>query len=353
MGSGADMIDSGLTRRHALRAAAALGSFAIIGRARAAKPFTPSDSLVEAARKEGKIVLYTATFVEVEQEVVNEFRKRFPFIRVEMIRAPGGQLITRVKTEVAAGRLAADVLLHSDRGLTKGIEHIFADYAPPNAADYLPESLVSPKLWPNLTAGWCIAYNTELVKNPPKTWMDLTKPEYGGGQIAQVIGQSGGTTWTRIMFERQVLGEDYWSRQAATKPRLFPSGAPLSDSLVRGEVSIAPLVYNIVYPKQRDGAPVKTFFPPEGVPIVPYGSGIPKTAQNPNAARLYMDWLLSEEGQIFGIKQHGNLTSLKVAPLLPEGFAKDTKVWVPKFAEFEALYGKWIEEWNKVYGYRQ
>jgi iron(III) transport system substrate-binding protein len=62
-----------------------------------------------------------------------------------------------------------------------------------------------------------------------------------------VIAQSGGTTWTRIMFERQVLGEDYWAKQAATKPKLYPSGAPLSDSLVRGEVSIAPLVYNIIY----------------------------------------------------------------------------------------------------------
>jgi iron(III) transport system substrate-binding protein len=347
------MIRSGITRRRALASAAALGTFAIIGRASAAKPFKPSDSLVEAARKEGRIVLYTATFVEVEQEVINEFRKKFPFIRVEMIRAPGGQLITRIKTEAAAGKLAADLILHSDRGLTKALDHLFMDYAPPNAADYLPESLVSPKLWPNLTAGWSIAYNSELVKNPPKSWMDLTKPEYGGGQIAQVIAPSGGTTWTRIMFERQVLGEDYWVRQAATKPKLYPSGAPLSDALVRGEVSIAPLIYNIIYPKQRDGAPVKTFFPPEGVPIVPYGSGIPKTAQNPNAARLYMDWLLSEEGQIYSIKQHGNLTSLRESPLLPEGFDRNTKVWVPKFEEFESLNVKWIEEWNKIYGYRQ
>jgi iron(III) transport system substrate-binding protein len=344
---------AGLTRRRVLRAGAGLGTFAIVGRARAAAPYRPSDSLIEAARKEGKFILYTATFTEVEQEVINEFRKKFPFVRIEMIRAPGGQLITRVKTEAAAGRLSADLVLHSDRGLMKGIENLFADYEPPNAKDYLPESLVSPKLWPNITAGWCIAYHTELTKNPPKSWMDLLKPEYGNGQIAQVIGQSGGTTWTRIMFERQVLGEDYWARQAATKPRLYPSGAPLSDALVRGEFSIAPLVYNIIYPKERDGAPVKTFFPPEGVPIVPYGSGIPKTAQNPNAARLYLEWQLSEEGQVYSIKQHGNLTSLKVPPLLPAGMTKDTKVWVPKFEEFEALYGKWIEEWNKVYGYRQ
>ena len=54
---------------------------------------------------------------------------------------------------------------------------LFQDYAPPNAADYT-DVQVSPKLWPGVTLGWSIAYNTELVKNPPKTWMDLTKPEY-------------------------------------------------------------------------------------------------------------------------------------------------------------------------------
>jgi iron(III) transport system substrate-binding protein len=184
--------------------------------------------------------------------------------------------------------------------------------------------------------------------------MDLLKPEYGDGQIGQVIAPSGGTTWTRIMFERQVLGEDYWARHAANKPRLYPSGAPLSDALVRGEVAIAPLIYNIIYPKQRDGAPVATFFPPEGVPIVPYASGIPKTAQSPNAARLYMDWLLSDEGQVYSIRQHGNMTSLKNPPLMPEGFdQKTTKVWVPNFEQFETLNVKWIEEWNRTFGYRQ
>ena len=46
------------------------------------------------------------------------------------------------------------------------------------------------------------------------------------------------------MFERQVLGEDYWAKQAATKPVLYPSGAPMADALVRGEISIGPLLYN-------------------------------------------------------------------------------------------------------------
>ena len=93
-------------------------------------------TLIEAAKKEGKIVYYTADFTEPEQEIIKAFNKRFPFVKVEMVRAPGGQLITRIKTEAAAGKLLADVVNHSDRGLMQGIADLFQDYAPPNAKDY-------------------------------------------------------------------------------------------------------------------------------------------------------------------------------------------------------------------------
>ena len=72
--------------------------------AAAQQEFGPPE-LIAAAKKEGKLVYYTANFAEVEQEVIKAFNKRFPEIKVEMLRAPGGQLITRVKTEAAAGKL--------------------------------------------------------------------------------------------------------------------------------------------------------------------------------------------------------------------------------------------------------
>jgi iron(III) transport system substrate-binding protein len=343
-----------VSRRAVLAGAAGMAATLASGRVRALEtPFGPPE-LIEAARKEGSLVYYTANFAEVEREVISAFNKRFPFIKVEMVRAPGGQLITRVKTEAAAGKLAADIVDHSDRGLMLELVDLFQDYAPPNAADYVPDVLVSPKLWPRATLVWSIAYNTELVKKPPKSWMELTNPEYGNGVIGQVIGPSGGTTWTRIMFERQVLGEDYWQRQAATKPVLYPSGAPLSDALVRGEVQIAPLLYNIVWTKKRDGAPLDVFFAPEGAPINPYASGISKTAAHPNAARLFLNWNLSEEGQAFMIKELGNLTSLKNPPLYPAGFdPKVVKAWVPNFEQYQRFHAEWMEQWNKTYGYRQ
>jgi iron(III) transport system substrate-binding protein len=249
--------------------------------------------------------------------------------------------------------LIADVVDHSDRALMQPMEDLFQDYAPPNAADYSPDALISPKFWPRATIAWSIAYNTELVKDPPKSWMDLTKPQYDK-MTGQVFAQSGGTTWTRIMFERQVLGEDYWAKQAATHPVLYPSGAPMADALVRGEVAIGPLLYNVIYQKKKDGAPIEIFFPPEGSPVNPYATGIPKTATHPNAAKLFLNWCLSKEGQTFMIKELGNLTSLKVPPAFPEGFdPKIVKVWYPKFDDYVKLHAAWVADWDKIFGYRQ
>jgi len=79
--------------------------------AHAAEPdFVPSPDLLAAAKKEGKIVLYTANFLETEQAVVKRFAERFPGIQIEIVRAPTGQLMTRIKTEAAANRMIADVI---------------------------------------------------------------------------------------------------------------------------------------------------------------------------------------------------------------------------------------------------
>jgi iron(III) transport system substrate-binding protein len=342
-----------LTRRTTIASLAGLGLIAKLGPARAAKPFSPPQPLVDAASKEGQLVLYTAAFAEVMQDTITLFNKSFPGVRVNMVRASGGQLITRVRSEASAGKLEADVIDHSDRAQTKTLEDLLADYAPPNAADYMPETLVSPRIWPTITPAWCLAWNPELVKNPPHSWMDLLKPEYMG-KFGQVIAPSGGTTWTRAMFERQVLGEDYWARQAANKPKLHPSGAPLSDAIIRGEVPMAPLIFNIVYPKKKDGAPIDATYPTDGIPIIPYGSGVLASAKHPNAARLWMDWNLSDDGQTSSMRDQGNLTSLKNPPMQPVMFdPKVDKTWTPNFAQFQSLHDKWLEEWNKVYGYRQ
>ena len=150
----------------------------------------------------------------------------------------------------------------------------------------------SPKFWPQATLGWAIAYNSAIVKNPPKSWMDLTKPEYKGKQIGQTIGPSGGTTWTRVMFERQVLGEDYWKKQAADRAsccipparrRRMPWCAARSRSL--------PSLYNMVFTKQTGRRAGGDLLPARRHADQPLCRRHHQDQpQNPNAAKLFLNW---------------------------------------------------------------
>jgi len=314
-------------------------------------PFVPSSDLLAAAGLEGKLVLYTANFLDTEQVVAKRFSERFG-IQIEIIRAPTGQLIARIRTEAAANRLIADVIDVSDRVQARAMVELFASFAPPNAAEYPEVARTADRLWPRSGNAWTISYNSGLVTDPPTSWGDLVKPEFGKLRIGQTVILSGGGPFTRAMFERKVLGEDYWAKQAALKPALFPSQAPMVDALIRGEIAIAPLVTNLAIPLAAQGAPLKWFFAPEGVPVTVFCAGIATGGAHPNAAKLFLDWALSIEGQALMVEL-GSFSALARAPM-PQGVdAAAIKTWYPDDDEIAKIFTSWTDDWNKAYGYRQ
>ena len=138
--------------------AAVVAALSFASAAHAAEPnFVPPADLVAAAKKEGKVVLYTANFLDTEQAVSKRFGERFPGIQIEVVRAPTGQLITRIKTEAAANRIIADVIDISDRVQARGMLDLFAPYAPPNAADYPQIARTADRLWPRSGNAWTIS----------------------------------------------------------------------------------------------------------------------------------------------------------------------------------------------------
>jgi iron(III) transport system substrate-binding protein len=229
---------------------------------------------------------------------------------------------------------------------------LFAPYAPPNAADYLAVARTGDRLWPRSGNAWTITYNSALVTDPPKSWADLAKPEFGKQRLGQTVVAAGGGPFNRAMFERKVLGEDYWVKQAALKPVLYPSQAQMVDAMIRGEIAIAPLVTNLAIPLTAQGAPLKWFFAPEGVPVTVFCAGLAKGGRNPNAAKLFLDWAMSREGQALMVEL-GSFSSMARAPM-PEGVDTNAiKTWYPDDAEIEAVFKTWTDDWNKAYNYRQ
>lgn len=341
-------------RRHAMAGSIAMGGLATTSRARASVVrFEPPAALVEAAKRDGGFVNYTAQIEDLELETIAAFNKRFPFVKIEIMHLPGGQLIERIRAEIAANKLVADLIDHSEPSLLVAIESAFRPYEPPNAADYIPAAVASRRVWPRLTAGTCIAWNSEIIKDKPKGWWDLTTGRYAG-QLGTPSGYTGGSTWVWVMFQRKVLGEDFWAKHAAAKPRVYPTNAATADALIRGEIGIATVSYPAIMPKIRDGAPLDYIFPIEGVPCFTFGAGIPVTAKRPAAAQLYLDWCLSEEGQAMLIRDLGHLTALKKSPEETPGLDPNVqKLWFADRAESDRLRDPWLGEWAKAFGMRQ
>ncbi len=340
-----------LTIRRALKLVVALGI--AFGTASAvAQARFGSDDLIAKAKKEGNVVLYTANQLESEQLLAKGFNARFPEIKVEIVRAPGSQLIARIDAEAAGGKLRADVMELSDGGLASRYLPQLDNYAPPNAAEYPDSTRVGGKLWPKTTWGYVLSYNPALVKTPPKSWSDLIDPKFDQ-KLGIIPAGAGGTTWSLAMFHRQVLGEAYWKALAQKKFTFFSSDAPLASAVVRGEVTVAPLKSNSIIPMQREGAPIRIVYPDDGVSITVSAAGIPRTAPNPSAARLFMNWVLSREGQDVWVETSGGFSMLKGAKM-PAGAEKlKLKLWVPDVKEYASLREAWIKEWNLLYNYRQ
>lgn len=318
-----------------------------------AAEFKADAALVAAAKKEAAVTIYTANQLESEQQLAKRFNARFPEVKIEIVRAPGSRLIARVDAEAASGKLTADIIEFSDSGLAKNYEKLLADYAPANASQYPAEiRAISPKMWPKTAWGYVLAYNKVLVKNPPKTWADLSRPDFKE-KLGWIPAGAGGTSWTLAMFQRKVLGEDEWKNLAVKQPVMHPSDSPLLAAVIRGEARVVPLKTNSIIPAMKDGAPIGIVYPTDGVPMTVSVAGISATAPHPNAARLYLDWILSEEGQEDWVKNSGGMTVLDGGSL-PEGADKATlKLWFPTIKEYADLRDSWVNEWNAVFNYRQ
>lgn len=314
--------------------------------------FDPDPALVEAATQQGRVVIYTANQLESEQELAEAFNARFPGIEIEIVRAPGSRLVARVEAEAASGQLGADIMEFSDVGLALAFEDLFADYAPPNSEDYPAEiRALSPKLWPKTSWAYVLAYNSALVSDPPQSWAAVSADDFDE-RLGWIPAGAGGTVWTLSMFQRQALGEEEWARLAAKQPVMFPSDAPLMDALIRGEVWVAPLKTNTMIPPMRDGAPLGIVYPEDGVPITVSAAGIAEGARNPDAARLFLDWILSDEGQGVWVETSGGVTMLANGQA-PEGADEATNYWLPDLDQYLSLRDAWVEEWNTVFNYRQ
>jgi len=313
--------------------------------------------LIESAKKEGAL-RFTSTLGRAEADkMFAPFRERYPFIRdIKTVRTTRTE---RVKTLIAfrSGRIITDV--------QTAMGGLMYDFKKANALERLsdlptfknlPDGAKDPAgLWAGIeTNFWCMAYNKNLVneKDLPR-WDDLvTNPIWGGGNLA--LGNRP-ELWALPLWT--ALGEE-WAKNFLT--RLFSEAQPqlrkegmnaLTELLAAGEFhAVLPQTQSHVLQTAGAGAPVG-FHCPDPVPGTVVDTVVIKGAENANAAKLFMNWVLSKEGQIAqyfatdSVPVHKDLMRKEFIPLGEEVVGKSVSYRVDELEMRQKVADFWNDLW--------
>lgn len=253
---------------------------------------------VEAAKKEGKVVVYGSVPPQSMEGLHQAFKKKYG-IEIEYWRGSSTQVSERALTEWRAGRPAFDIA-EGNRGvqlIMKG-EGLFQKFIPPSSEKFPArfkekDGLITP--WRVLPIS--ILYNTELVKPAelPRTFDDLLSPKWTGK--ISIPDPTRHTTTAQFLWNLEKFKGDKWldyvKALAKQKPILVESLAPVTTTIIKGEAAVG--ITYIKYIKQYKG-PVN-YVPMDKYLTDPNYLSLSAKASHPNAAKLYIDFACSPEGQ--------------------------------------------------------
>jgi iron(III) transport system substrate-binding protein len=258
------------------------------------------EELVKAAEAEGSLTWYSTESQPINEAVVKAFETKYK-IKVTVLRLAAGEMTSRYTTERQVGQATADLITWG------GPEEIDAhpDWYLKLAKNSLPEFAT----YPEGRIGWSetnvlvsmtpivIAYNTNLVKSPPEKWSDVTDPRWMG-KIA-VTNPSGGRTYLAWAYmTSQKYGDGYLRDVIKNEPVFQPSGGPGAQQVAAGAFALSvPNSAVLVQPLKARGAPIDMVIPDDPYIYSELRAGITSNAPHPNAAKLFVNYRVSAEGQ--------------------------------------------------------
>ncbi len=282
--------------------------------AQAPSPYEPNQEMIDAAKKEGTVVWYTATDVQVAEKVGKAFEAKYPGIKVQVERSGAERVFQRINQEYGSGIHKADVIETSDavHFILFKRQGWLQQAVPTDVAKSWPAAAKDPDghfaaYRAHLSV---IGYNTSQVKKEeaPKSHADLLDPKWRNRMVKAHPGYSG-TIMTGTHALSEALGWEYLEKLAKQRIMQVQSSTEPPKKLAQGERSVMAdgNEYNMFMLKET-GVPVEIVYATEGTPIAIGHSGILKNTPHPNAAKLFYAFLFSRETQQL-ISDEGGLRS--------------------------------------------
>ncbi len=298
------------TRRDTLKGATALVSTTVIAtplRAQVTSKAPPASAvtpaLLEAAKKEGKVVWYTSIDLAAAERIAKTFEAKYPGVAVRVERNGAERLFQRIGQEYSSKIHAVDVVNTSDAAhvITWKRNGWLAPYLPEDVAKFFPADHKDPDgTFASVRVTLCpIAYNTSLVKKEeaPKSYADLLDPKWTG-KIVKAHPSYSGTILTATYQIARDLGWSYFEKLAQQKIMQVQSATDPPKKLALGERAImADGGEYVAIGLKEKGDPIEIVYAAEGTPLIVGPNALFVNAPNPNAARLLQSYMFSAEGQ--------------------------------------------------------
>lgn len=295
-------------------------------------------SLLAMPASAANLVLYTSQPNEDAQATVDGFVAANPDVKVDWVRDGTPKIMAKLQAEIEAGNPVADVLLIADTVTLERLKEAgkLLAYKSPEAASYdaalydADGYYYSTKL---ITTG--IVYNTSAAFKPT-SWKDLTKPEAKGlVTMPSPLTSGAALIHAQTLAGVDSLGWDFYKDLAANGAVAAGGNGGVLKSVASGEKGFGMIVDYMPIREKAKGAPVEFVFPTEGVSAVTEPVGILASSKNANAARKFVDYVLSEKGQE-GFLKLGYIPA-RNGMKLPEGFPARDSIKVLPINAAEAL----------------
>lgn len=309
-----------------------------------------------AAKKEGKLTLYHNIRPAGIEDLLKSFRAKYPGIQTENIRSGSALLNERFRTEFTANRHIADVLIsYADGPFMKEVPSWFIQWDPPEFNGNFPAAakVADGRLYAVTQVREAIIWNKNLVKDAdaPKEWADLLDPKWKGKLAFNQPWRSISVQQLLVYWESLGL-KDVAEKMKANEVRLFEGSSGVIQAVVRGDAHVAHITDIPLNEMLADGAPLGFVYPNSGTTTSDSIAGVAAKAPHPNVARVFVNWLMSKEGQAELVRHSGlsgtrndspNLSHLPATSKLPK--ALDGMALLTPDAQ-----KKLIEHWRTVFG---
>jgi iron(III) transport system substrate-binding protein len=315
-------------------------------------------AVVDGAKKEGALGFATSVSAAGMPKFMNAFRAKYQFLDVTSgyYSAPTGRVLARVNAEMDAGNLSFDVLhvanLAPYLAMARGGQ--LQPYHSPELAAY-PEQAHGGDFWTSARIiGIIMAYNKNVLSpdKAPKAWVDILRPEFKGRKLI-IQDSAAGTAFNQMYILEKLLGVDFMRQWGAQQPIVVATAAQLIDLLVRGEALLGATVDHFrAFEPDAVKSGIVGVYPSEGMPVTMAPVAMLKGAPHPNAARLFIDFTLSREGDTLLAHDIFNVYSSRPDVPAPSGqlpFAETRPLFPQDLPDYEKASGNFPEHFDSLF----